>query len=161
MDITAVQKRLDELDQIMATHTIDSPAFSDAAHEQSALMFRDIPIRETQIIARNMSTNFSNELMAKMIVAAHDGKPLSDVLDMPIGVKVGYLVRWGRRQKDLSQAQLAEQLDMTQSQIAKIESAANGVTAEVMGKLAKALDVTFTITPNDPVLNKTNPKKAS
>lgn len=67
----------------------------------------------------------------------------------------------GTQAKALTQAQLAEQLDMTQSQIAKIESAANGVTAEVMGKLAKALDVTFTITANDPVLSKTNPKKAS
>jgi DNA-binding XRE family transcriptional regulator len=157
----AVHQQLVQLNEIMDNNPLQSSVYRDAFDQYDQLLFGHVTMRDISLIKDYLPQPIPDDTIALMIATVMNGRPITDVLSVPAPIQCALLVRWGRKQKALTQAQLAEQLDMTQSQIAKIESAANGVTAEVMGKLAKALDITFTITPNDPVLNKTNPKKAS
>ncbi|WP_125709829.1 helix-turn-helix domain-containing protein [Lacticaseibacillus porcinae] len=161
MDQQQVSAELMRLGEILQDNDIQSPAYREASEAYDKLFLGHVTLRDLRLIKDYLPQPIPDDIIALLISTVMNGHPITDVVHVPAPIQCALLVRWGRKQKGFTQAELAEQLDMTQSQIAKIESAANGVTAEVMGKLAKALDITFTITPNDPVMSKTSPKKAS
>lgn len=59
----------------------------------------------------------------------------------------------------LTQKELAERMDTTQSAIARLESGNQTPTLDTLFKLAAALSVDFTITPDEPI--KVNPHEAA
>lgn len=157
----AIHQQLVQLNQIMDTHPLESQAYREAFEQYDQLLFGYVTMRDVSLIKDYLPQPIPADTIALMIATVMNHRPITDVINVPALIQCALLVRWGRKQKGLTQVALAEQMEMTQSQIAKIESAANGVTAEVMGKLAKILDVTFTISPTDPLPAKTFPKKAS
>ncbi|MDT3392382.1 MAG: helix-turn-helix domain-containing protein, partial [Bacillota bacterium] len=76
---------------------------------------------------------------ARLITAAAQGKMLSQVVDLNEDAQIAYQLRWLRKKKQLTQTEVAAQVGMTQSQLAKIERAQVEVSLPRLRRLLQAV----------------------
>lgn len=96
-------------------------------------------LREYEFITQNVTHELNLADEARLITAAAQGKMLSQVVDLNEDAQIAYQLRWLRKKKQLTQTEVAAQVGMTQSQIAKIERAQVEVSLPRLRRLLQAV----------------------
>ncbi len=147
MEYEKVKSRLIELDNIQQQNRLDSKSFIAASREINDILYRYISIKDFAFIGKHLGRELTIDDEARLVAAASKNLPLTDAITLPSSVAAAFVIRKGRREKGLSQADLANEVGMTQSQIAKIENVSNGINLDVMQQIMNVLGRTFIIKP--------------
>lgn len=148
MDYKMIKKRLTALAKTIERNAPDSEAYQNAAQESSDLLFENISIKEFAFVGEHYDGELTLELQAKMIAAAMDGKPLTDVILLDANATAAYNIRRSRQNQNISQIELAKKAGLTQSQVAKIENAQMNITVNILQNIIDVLGEEFTIVPH-------------
>lgn len=147
MDVAQIKRQLSELDKIQQYNDPDSRAFITAAHEINEILYRDINIKDFTFIGQHLNRHMTIDDEAKLVIAAHENRPLTEAVGLSAGAAAAYTIRRGRRHKGLTQAELAEAVGITQSQMAKIENVSIGINIDVLQRIMSVLGETFVVKP--------------
>ena len=151
MEVEVVRQKLLDLDRILDENTPDSEVYMEADEARDALLFHDMTLREFYFIGQHMQRPITVDDEAKLIVAAHDNR-LADEADIPASAKAALLIKRARHEKGMSQTELAGQVGLTQSQVAKIENVNIGIDVDVLQKILTVLGQSFVINAGRPAV---------
>jgi DNA-binding XRE family transcriptional regulator len=151
MEVEVIRQKLLDLDRVLDENKVDSEAYMDAVDARNALLFHDMTLREFYFIGKHMQRPITIDDEAKLIVAAH-GNRLADEADIPASAKAALLIKRARHEKGMSQTELAGQVGLTQSQVAKIENVNIGIDVDLLQKILTVLGQSFVINAGRPAV---------
>lgn len=139
MNDEKVQALLVQLTTVIENVPADSAEYFQAGRQYQKLLFAHMTLREYEFITQNVTHELNLADEARLITAAAQGKMLSQVVDLNEDAQIAYQLRWLRKKKQLTQTEVAAQVGMTQSQIAKIERAQVEVSLPRLRRLLQAV----------------------
>ncbi|APE77576.1 hypothetical protein ARA02_09570 (plasmid) [Leuconostoc mesenteroides subsp. jonggajibkimchii] len=139
MDYKSILAKLSELKQIMENNADGTVAYHKAGQEYDAILFENMTFREYTFIVQHMTHEVTTEDDVKLIIAAANNKRLSDVVELTPSAQLAYTVKWHRQEQKLTQVEIAKITGMSQSQIAKVETANMDIGFSGAAKVLKAV----------------------
>lgn len=138
MDIISVKSKLQSIQNIMNMYPQDSTEFSRAAREYTNLVYQNVNSRDLSLIGNSLKRPLTIEEESKLIVAGANDQDITEAIDLDLDTKATLKLRAARRQSKMTQQQLAERTNISQSQIAKIESGTVTISLQKWQTLLKA-----------------------
>ena len=139
MDYKKILAKLNELKQVMENNADSTVAYHKAGQEYDTILFENMSFREYTFLVKNMTHEITTEDDAKLVVASAENKNLSEVVELTDTAQLAYVIKWYRQEKNMTQIDLARVTRMSQSQIAKVESAKTDIPYSGASKLLKAV----------------------
>ncbi|MDR3189723.1 MAG: helix-turn-helix domain-containing protein [Lactobacillaceae bacterium] len=139
MKYEEVKNRLEQLELITQQNNPSSDEFQNASAEIFAILLKDMNIREFEFMGRHMGRRMTIDDEARLVVAAAEGRPLTDAIPLSVNADVAYKIKRSRLNHGLSQQELGNLVGMTQAQIAKIENDQTNINLEMLNKIIDVL----------------------
>ncbi len=139
-------QELNKLEQIIDHSQPGSQEYLAASDRMQKLVFGNVDIKEAYFIAEALGRPMTNAETAKMIIAARNKEPLNEAIKLPINADAAYKIRYERQKQGVTQRELAKQIGLTQSQLAKIETNQASISLVVLQRAMAALHQSFTVT---------------
>lgn len=139
MDYKKTLSKLNELKQVMVNNTDNTVAYHKAGQEYDNILFKNMSFREYTFLVQNMTHKPTTEDDAKLVVASSDNKNLSEVVELTDQAQLAYAIKWYRQARKMTQGEVARITGISQSQIAKVESAKTDIPYSGASKILKAV----------------------
>lgn len=139
MDYKKTLSKLNELKQVMFNNTDNTVAYHKAGQEYDNILFKNMSFREYTFLVQNMTHKPTTEDDAKLVVASSDNKNLSEVVELTDQAQLAYAIKWYRQARKMTQGEVARITGISQSQIAKVESAKTDIPYSGASKILKAV----------------------
>ncbi|MDR3240856.1 MAG: helix-turn-helix domain-containing protein [Lactobacillaceae bacterium] len=147
MEYEQIKERLLQIEKIINENSPDTQIVWDASKEFDEIVFANITIREFAFIIEHVEPELNNDKVAQMVVAAAEGRPLTDVIQLSAGAEAAYKISHLRKAQKISQVELAKEIGVTQGTVAKIENVQIPLTVDVLQRIMTVLGEAFTIKP--------------
>lgn len=114
--------------------------FNQIDNEYDAFLYRYLRRRDAILISKQLGRPLSTLELAQIVTASYNHTDLTALLPLTPEVKLGLALKLARRQRQLTQQDIATQTGITQSQIAKAEAAQTTLSLSNWQALFKAVD---------------------
>lgn len=135
-----VYSQLVAFENVYTTSRPDAPDWFDAIKQESELIYQHIPFREWAMLWHYAEEEATLEKQAELIVAAAQGRNLTEVLKLSPLAEAAYNIKYYREKEQLTQLELANKVGITQSYVAKIEKGDADITISLFAKIREALN---------------------
>lgn len=123
MDYETVLAQLKAYKAIMNNPDADRVEFMQAGASYNDLLTKGITAKGYTFLAGNATRELTDEDNARIIVGYANGADLSKIVPLTPQAELAYQIKRHRQENNMTQADVAKAVGMTQGQIANIENA--------------------------------------
>ncbi|QGG61298.1 helix-turn-helix domain-containing protein [Loigolactobacillus bifermentans] len=140
MKVQTALTKIKAYDAKLAQTLRGSEAFNQIDDAYDAFVYRYLRPRDAVLISQQLGRPLTTLELARLVTAAYNQTDLTATLPLTPEVKLGLALKFARRQRQLTQQDVAIQTGITQSQVAKAETAQTTLSLSNWQALFKAVD---------------------
>ncbi|MYV18060.1 helix-turn-helix domain-containing protein [Furfurilactobacillus milii] len=145
MNENQVRDKIKELRKEFEKSLPSSAEYTRVSKKLDDLYYEHMDVREAALIAKHLDHKDTIDDDAKMIVAATNGENVAEAMGLPINVCAAFKILHERLAKGWTQAELGQKVNLSQSQIAKIENIQQIPDVGTLSGILVALDTQMEI----------------